>query len=488
MNRCPSAPAIGIATPKLIPAAPTVGVSNICESSILTASNFTGSLLWSTGETSTSIAVVNAGSYTVTQTVDGCISSEATTTALPKAKPVAPSVSVVNNCGYSVLTASNFTGSLLWSNGATSSSITVNDAGIYTVTQTVDGCTSDEGSATAAPFNPVVDPPTISVVNDCTSSILTAESFTGALLWSNGATTPSITVSTPGTYTVTQTVNGCMSPAGSGIAAPLNTTIAMPTVTVVDNCGSSVLTAGSFTGSLLWSNGATTPDITVTAGGTYTVTQTINGCTGSTAGSGVAAPKVIPSAPNVEVINNCDNSVLTASGFTGPLLWSNGETTASITVNVAGTYTVTQTVNGCTSEAGSGVAAPKSIPSAPTVSVVDNCGSSTLTAGSFTGALLWSNAATTTSITINQAATYTVTQTVNGCTSETGTGVAAPKDIPVLSGSLSASAVSGTAFSYIPASTTAGTTFAWSRAAVRRRSAMLRQRNRHTLVRRSSIH
>ena len=159
----------------------------------------------------------------------------------------------------------------------------------------------------------------------------------------------------------------------------------LPTVTVVDNCGSSVLTAGSFTGSLLWSNGATTPDITVTAAGTYTVTQTINGCTGSTAGSGVAAPKVIPSAPAVEVINNCGNSVLTASGFTGTLLWSNGATTASITVNTEGTYTVTQTINGCTSEAGTGVAAPKAIPSAPTVSVVDDCGSSTLTAGSFTG-------------------------------------------------------------------------------------------------------
>ena len=30
-----------------------------------------------------------------------------------------------------------------------------------------------------------------------------------------------------------------------------------------------------------------------------------------------------------------------------------------------GTYTVTQTVNGCTSIAGSGIAAPKAIPGAP---------------------------------------------------------------------------------------------------------------------------
>ena len=460
-----SAPASGIATPKLIPVAPSVEVANNCESSTLTASNFTGSLLWSTTETTASITVNNAGTYTVTQTVNGCTSTAGSVTASPKTTPVAPSVSVANNCGNSVLTASGFTGSLLWSNGATSSSITVSDAGIYSVTQTISGCTSADGSATAAPFNAVVDPPTISVVDNCTNSVLTAESFTGTLLWSNGSTSPSITVSTPGTYTVTQTVNGCTSPAASGIATPLNSTIATPTVTVDNNCGSAVLTAGSYTGSLLWSNGATTPDITVTSAGTYTVTQTVNGCS-STAGSGVAAPKPIPTAPDVAVVDNCGSSILTASGFTGTLLWSNGATTASITVNTAGTYTVTQTINGCTSEAGSGIATPKIIPPAPTVSVIDNCGNSTLTAGSFTGSLLWSNAATATAITVNSAATYTVTQIINGCTSIAGSGVAAPKTIPVLSGSLVATAISGIAFTYTANSTTAGTTFAWSRAAV----------------------
>ena len=171
--------------------------------------------------------------------------------------------------------------------------------------------------------------------------------------------------------------------SGSGVAAPKAIPSA-PVVTVVNNCGSSTLTANSFTGSLLWSNGATTSSITVTTAGTYTVTQTVNGCT-SPSGSGVAAPKAIPSAPVVTVVNNCGSSTLTATSFTGSLLWSNGATTSSITVTTAGTYTVTQTVNGCTSPSGSGVAAPKAIPSAPTVSVVDNCGSSILTATSFTG-------------------------------------------------------------------------------------------------------
>ena len=381
-----------------------------------------------------------------------------------KSNTCSPAVTVVNNCGNSVLTAPAITGTLLWSTGATTSSITVTTAGTYTVTQTVNGCTSAAGSGMAAPTGGTVTVPTVTVVNNCGNSVLTATGTTGTLLWSNGATTASITVTTAATYTVTQTVNGCTSAAGSGVAAP-KATPAAPTVTVVNNCGNSVLTATGTTGTLLWSNGATTASITVTTAATYTVTQTVNGCTSAT-GSGVAAPKATPAAPTVTVVNNCGNSVLTASAFTGSLLWSNGATTSSITVTTAATYTVTQTVNGCTSATRSATAAPKATPAAPTISVANNCGNSVLTASAFTGTLLWSTGATTSSITVTTAGTYTVTQTVNGCTSATRSATAAPKAVPVLSSSLTVTAFSGKVMTYVPTSSTSGTTFAWSRAAV----------------------
>jgi hypothetical protein len=240
-----------------------------------------------------------------------------------------PVVTVVDNCGSSTLTATSYTGSLLWSNGATTSSITVTTAGTYSVTQTVNGCTSPSGSGVAAP-QAIPSAPIVSVVDNCGSSILTATSYTGSLSWSNGETTSSIIVTTAGTYSVTQTVNGCTSSSGSGIAAPKDIPSA-PVVTAVNNCGSSTLTAASYTGSLLWSTEAiTSSSITVTTAGTYSVTQTVNGCT-SPSGSGVAAPKAIPSAPTVSVVDNCGNSKLTATSFTGSLLWSNGATTSSIT-------------------------------------------------------------------------------------------------------------------------------------------------------------
>ena len=65
-------------------------------------------------------------------------------------------------------------------------------------------------------------------------------------------------------------------------------------------------------------------------------------------------------------MNNCGSSTLSIPAG-GTILWSNGANTASITVTVAGTYTVTRTVDGCTSAAGSGVAAPKVLPTASIV-------------------------------------------------------------------------------------------------------------------------
>jgi hypothetical protein len=417
-NNC-GATATATVTVNAIPSAPVVTVSDNCGNSVL-STNATGSLAWNTGATSSSITVSTGGTYTVTQTVNGCTSIAGTAVAAPKTIPSAPVVTVSNNCGNTVL-STGAGGTLLWSTGETSSSITVTLGGSYTVTQTVNGCTSAAGSATAAP-KAIPSAPAVTVADNCGSSALSASSA-GSLLWSTGETTSTINV-TAGTYTVVQTVNGCSSVAGSGTASPKAIPSA-PVVSVVNNCGNSVLSTGA-AGSLLWSTGETSSSITVTTAGTYSVTQTVNGCT-SAAGSAAASPIAIPSAPAVSVTNNCGSSILSTNAG-GSLLWSTGETSSSITVTTAGSYSVTQTVNGCTSAAGSATAAPKTIPSAPAVSVADNCGTSALSASS-AGSLLWSTGETTSTINVT-AGTYTVVQTVNGCSSVAGSGTASPKLIP----------------------------------------------------------
>jgi len=92
-----------------------------------------------------------------------------------------------------------------------------------------------------------------------------------------------------------------------------------------------------------------------------------NGCSATSAEISITV-NPIPSVPVVDVVDNCDGSSILSTGAVGALLWSTGASTPSITVNTAGTYTVTTTLFGCASETGSGIAAPRTAPSPPVLS------------------------------------------------------------------------------------------------------------------------
>jgi len=107
--------------------------------------------------------------------------------------------------------------------------------------------------------------------------------------------------------------------------------------------------------------------------------------------------------------------------------WSTSASTQTITVNLNGTYTVTVTdINGCTAT-DSQMLTVLSIPT-PSIATTETSGSNnndgilcvgdnaTLDAGTYP-AWIWSTSATTQSIVVDTAATYTVTVTdANGCT------------------------------------------------------------------------
>jgi hypothetical protein len=139
-----------------------------------------------------------------------------------------------------------------------------------------------------------------------------------------------------------------------------------------------------------------------------------------------------PATPVVNVINNCGYSVLSVNA-TGTLVWSpGGQTTSQITVTIPGTYTVIETIGTCSSNPGSGVAAPISIPVTPVVNVVNNCGYSVMST-SATGSLIWNpGGQSTAQVIATIPGTYSVIQTVSGCSSTAGYGVAAPMTIPII--------------------------------------------------------
>jgi hypothetical protein len=165
-----------------------------------------------------------------------------------------------------------------------------------------------------------------------------------------------------------------------------------------------------------WSNGESTQTITVTASGNYFVTI-INAC--GTALSNVSQVEILqaPPAPLVTASGPttfCQGaSVDLTASFSSNIIWNTGETTQTISVSQSGNYFVVFTAaNGCTSSSIPVTVIVDLPPVAPVLppSITQCGGSVTLDAGSLGGSTsyLWSNGATTSSITVTVSGSYSV--------------------------------------------------------------------------------
>jgi len=178
-----------------------------------------------------------------------------------------------------------------------------------------------------------------------------------------------------GTYSVIVTdANGCATTASATITQPATALAASRTFVNVLCFGNSTgsidltVTGGTSPYTYLWSNAATTQDISGLVAGSYNVTITdFNGCT-TTASVIITQPSVAlastTSQVNVLCFGNSTGSTdLTVTGGTSPYtyLWSNAATTQDISGLSAGSYNVTITdFNGCTTTASATITQPAS--------------------------------------------------------------------------------------------------------------------------------
>ncbi len=125
------------------------------------------------------------------------------------------------------------------------------------------------------------------------------------------------------------------------------------------------ISGGSAPYTILWSNGATTANLTNLCAGTYTVQVTDNGgCSMSaqaTVTNGASSINVTITSSNETCAGACDGGLTgSASGGTGPYsyLWSDNSTFANISNKCPGNYSVTVTdQNGCSGTASGTIAA-----------------------------------------------------------------------------------------------------------------------------------
>ncbi|MDF3028944.1 MAG: hypothetical protein K0S23_3251 [Fluviicola sp.] len=480
------------------PAAPTIsagGTTTFCSGGSVTLTSTAGTnYLWSTGATTQSITVSTAGTYTCkVVSAAGCQSPNSNAiTVTVNPTPAAPAITAggaTTFCsGSSVTLTSSAGNTYLWSNGATTQSITVTTAGAYTVQVTnASGCQSAASAATTVTVNPTPAAPTLTAggtTTFCSGSSVTLTSSAGSsYLWSNGATTQSITATTAGSYTVQVTnASGCQSAASAATTVTVNPTPAAPTITAGGTTtfcsGGSVTLTSSVGSSYLWSNGATTQSITATTAGSYTVQVTnASGCQSAASAATTVTVNPTPAAPTLTAGGTttfCSGgSVALTSSAGSSYLWSNGATTQSITATTAGSYTVQVTnASGCQSAASAAtLVTVNPTPSAPTITAggpTTFCSGGSVTLTSTAGtSYLWSNGATTQSITPTTAGTYTVQVTnASGCQS-----TASATTIVTVNPTPSAPAITAggpTTFcsgGSVTLTSTAGTSYLWSNGA-----------------------
>jgi hypothetical protein len=416
------------------------GLTTLCAGSSVTLTAApASSYSWTTGATTQSITVSAAGSYGVTVSSNGCSATSVPTVVSVNALPTA-SISAGGSTSFCAggsvtLTAAPAT-SYLWSNGANTQSISVAAAGSYTVSVNTNGC-----AATSAPTVVTILPAPTAVITNTGSTtfcqgssvVLNAPSAptgsTYTYVWRlngtpiSGATAQTYTASTAGSYSLVVTNNqGC---SATSVATTVSVN-ALPTASITPSGSTTICQGGAVTltapaaAAYVWSTGATTQSISVSAAGSYTVTVNANGCTATSSATAVtvnALPTASITASGATTICQGSSVVLTASPAT-TYAWSNGATTASITVNTAGNYTVAVSTNGCSATS---AVTSVNVTALPTASI-STIGSTTICQGSSVtltaspaSAYLWSNGQTTQSIVATQAANYTVTVSSNGC-------------------------------------------------------------------------
>lgn len=332
---------------------------------------------WNTGASTASLSGVGAGVYMLTVTdANGCSATVSITITEPTAlvASIAGQTNVLCNgasTGAALVAVTGGTApyTYVWSNGTTDAALSGVAAGTYTVAVTDgNGCTASASVTLTEPAALVasVAVPTAISCNGAANAVLTT-SVTGgvtpyAYLWSNAATTDTLSGVGPGVYTVTVTDgNGCMVTSSVTVTEPTALVATVSTQANVscngamDGAATVMASGGTAPYGYLWSFGASTATNSGMGAGTYTVIVTDSANCVTTVTVTITEPAVlvasISNQTDITCTDGAGSATAVGTGGTTPYTysWSNGATSAVLSGVGAGTYTATITDGkGCT--------------------------------------------------------------------------------------------------------------------------------------------
>ncbi|MDF7820199.1 RICIN domain-containing protein [Runella sp. MFBS21] len=296
----------------------------------------------------------------------GCPSSGCTP---PGAPSLSANPNTINSGQSTTLSASNCSGTVNWSTGATGTSISVSptQTTIYTATCSANGCTSSNGSVTvtvngggSGGSGCALNKVRLVFRNDCCLHRLNGAKIQGSNDGSNWNDLYTINVNADGGWqeftfgntTSYSSVRFQAGPEGYGELRELefynnNTKLS----------GTAFATGGSWDESLYGYqyafDGNTSGNMWHAANSGSAATIGLNNISGC--GGGCTPPGAPSLSANPSTINSGQSTTLSASNCSGTVNWSTGATGVSISVSPTQTttYTATCSANGCTSSNGS---------------------------------------------------------------------------------------------------------------------------------------
>ncbi|MFN8309169.1 MAG: gliding motility-associated C-terminal domain-containing protein [Chitinophagales bacterium] len=420
--------------------------------------------LWSNFATTANLSNVGAGNYTVIVTdKNGCTASASASVTSPAALGLMFTVRDVackgSATGMVRVTASGGSGSYSysWTGGSTLDSISNVVAGSYSVTVTDGNGCSNSGTAT-------VNEPANSLVASSSHQDISCNGKQDGRIdvtvngggtpyvfnWSNGASTEDLSGLAAGNYSVSiSDANGCSVTLSETIAEPAAISASATGSALTCNNGTngtvtSTVSGGTAPYNYLWSNFATTANLSNVGAGNYTVIVTDkNGCTASASAS-VTSPAALGLTFTVRDVA-CKGSAtgmvrVTASGGSGSYSysWTGGSTLDSISNVVAGSYSVTVTDgNGCSNSGTATVNEPANSLVASSSHQDISCNGKqdgridvTVNGGGTPYVFNWSNGASTEDLSGLAAGNYSVSiSDANGCSVTLSETIAEPAAI-----------------------------------------------------------
>ncbi|MBL7803708.1 MAG: choice-of-anchor I family protein [Saprospiraceae bacterium] len=254
------------------------GSACVGETFQLDAQNPGAAYTWSTGASTQMVLVSQTADYAVVVTnAQGCSASD-TINVVFNALPVVNLGPNQGLCTGAVVTldAGNAGAEFLWSSGETSQAVVINAAGTYSVVVTNEfGCTANDAIVVSNLVTPNVD--LGSDVQRCAGqSVVLNNDYPGAAtLWNTGATTPSITVTESGVYSVQVTLlTGCSDVDSIQITFNPLPVVELLADTTICEGDTLLLDAGNAGAAYSWNNGATTQTLEVGTTDLYVVTVT----------------------------------------------------------------------------------------------------------------------------------------------------------------------------------------------------------------------